>query len=70
MLDLRSAVLAIENDIANFDIHWDSNAIIKSAWAYCDNGSFLWLLFGGIWDNKTRCGLLLSFADLDDDSIF
>ena len=70
MLNLSSAVFAIKNNISNFDIHWNTNAIIKASWSNCNNGAFLWLLFCSIWNNWTRCSFFFCFTDLDNDSIF
>jgi hypothetical protein len=71
MGDFGSAVLAVQNYIANFDVECEMLAFViaPTARSNCKNGALLWLLFGGVWDNETRCGGLHCFAWLDHNAV-
>lgn len=71
MGDFGSAVLAVQNNVANFDVECEVLAFVvaPAAWAYGEHGALLWLLFSGVWDNETRCGGLHCFAWLDHNAV-
>jgi hypothetical protein len=71
MGDFGSAVLAVQNYVANFDVECEmlTFVIAPTARSNCKNGALLWLLFGGVWDNETRCGGLHCFAWLDHNAV-
>jgi len=71
VLDLGSAVLAVNNDVADLDV--ERNALlailIETAGAGRDDGALLGLLLGGVRDDQAGSGGLLGFEGLDQDAV-
>lgn len=70
-LDLGSAVLRVQNYVAFSNVYRNAvTLVVNAAWAYCNNGAFLWLFLSGIRDNKARSGGGYGFDLLDDNAVF
>jgi hypothetical protein len=66
-----AAVLAVENYVADFDVECEmlATVVAPAAWAYCENGSLLWLFLSGVRDDETGSGALFGFAWLDNNAV-
>src|SRR5215475_9936426 len=72
ILHFRAAVLAVEHDIANLDVHRNAlgASVVEPAWADGDDFALLWLLLGGVWDDKAGCRGLLGVERAHYDPVF
>jgi len=66
--DFGSAVLAVQNYVANFDVECEMLAFViaPTARSNCKNGALLWLLFGGVSEHATRRTSHMNLKPLDD----
>jgi hypothetical protein len=46
-----------------------ATVVAPAAWAYCENGSLLWLFLSGVRDDETGSGALFGFAWLDNNAV-
>ena len=70
VLQLGAAVLGKDHGIALVDAYrGDLTLVVGAAWAYGNDGSFLWLFLGGIRDNQAGSGGGFSFYDLYEDAV-
>ena len=71
VLDLGAAVLAVDDLVADGDVHGDAVAVVVDATGTdAQDLALLGLLLGGVGDHETRSGGLLRLDLLDDDAIF
>ena len=71
VLDFGSAVLRVQDDVADSDIEGNAiSVVVDAAGADGDNFAFLGLLFGRVGNNDSRRRDLLSSELLNDDAIF
>ena len=59
--DLGAAVLRVDDDVADADVHWDDLAGLVGTLARASGEDFtlLGLLLGGVGDDQTACGCRL-----------
>ena len=68
--DLGAAVLAVDDDVADGDVHGDEVAgLAATAGADGDDFTLLGLFLGGVRDDETAGGGGLSFAGADHDAV-
>src|ERR1700733_14027107 len=72
VLDLGAAVLAVQHDVADADVHGDAlgACIIEPAGANREDFALLGLLLCGVRDNQARSGGLLGFERAHHDPVF
>src|SRR6185437_12368464 len=58
VLHFGAAVLAVQHDIANLDVHRNAlgASVVEPAWSNGDDLALLWLLLGGVWDHEPGRG--------------
>src|SRR6185312_9020395 len=70
VLDLGSAVLGVDDLVANRDVERNAVAIVvDAAWAYCDDLALLGLLLRGVRNDEPGSSGLLGLDLLDDNAI-
>ena len=69
-LDLVATELAVDDNVANLDVHGDAlTLVVDLAGAHGNDGAALRLLLSVAGDVQTRSGLLLGLVGLDQDAI-
>jgi hypothetical protein len=70
-LELLSAVLAVDDEVADLDVERDAAlaVLVPATIADSDDLALLRLLLGGVRDEQTGLGLLLGLACLDDHAV-
>src|SRR5262252_7650167 len=72
VLHFGAAVLAVQHDIANFDVHGDTlgTGVVETTGPNGQDLALLGLLLSGVWDHQARCGGLLGLERAHHDPVF
>src|SRR5690606_16126240 len=71
VLDLGAAVLAVDDAVADLDVHGDAlvAVLVPASRTYGQDLALLGLLLGGVRDDQTGGGGLLGLDGLDDNAV-